>query len=477
MMAKKKIFYSMILLFAVISISSLSVSPVNTSFQVADEQSEINNNILSIPKSSATTVTEKWRYGFNTQPNKVAISKDGNYITALNGTSATLFSRSSNSTLWAYDPSLAAMRDVAMSYNGKYIVIEDHRYVYLLNNTPGTQKTEMWDYPNSPAGANTYHLDISADGTKIAVGNGTGIQLFDNIFATTKSAVWNWKNTAGLPQIFDIAISGNGKYIIAGGDSGFIYFFNTTDYKGSPMGDFDTTASVEFVAISYDGKYIVMSNTDNEVYFFNTTDNPQGDWMWNVTIDEDITCLDMSEDGSYVVVGSDNPGPAPYGVVTLFDKTFSTNKLPIWNETHIIKSTGGDNFVQSVAISSDGKYIVAGYQIPTVGSRSCLVLFDKSGKIWENFNVSDVLAIDAISVAISGSGNYIAVAEIGAGRSNLHLFYHPVPITSGIIIPGAGDDDDDDDDEEVIPGYEIHLIIGTISITTAILIRKRLKKK
>ncbi|MFX0043957.1 MAG: WD40 repeat domain-containing protein, partial [Candidatus Hodarchaeota archaeon] len=432
------------------------------------------------PKSSAVTVAEKWRYSFTSELGKVAISKNGNYIIALNVSTATFFDRNSNSSLWRFDlTGKTGFYEVAISEDGQYIALTNDTDLYFLDKTVANPKQEIWKYIINN---DEMHIDMSDDGYYIAVGSeqDDSVYLFNRTLKTPKTYEWNY--TLGFNP-YSIAISGNGQYIAAGGWDHYIYVFNTSDYQGVPMWKYDTTNTVYHLSFSEDGQYLVTGNdADEEVYFFNVTDY-QGVPMWNYTRDElsgsDLKDLDISGDGNYVAIAYDDDAFAgdPEGVVCLLNKTLSNNKLPEWSKKPFISTSDTDYYMESIAFSNDENYIVAGYSQPTspTPSYSSVLLYDREGLIWEGLNYTNDFYVK--SVSISEKGDYFAVAEDGVTRHNLHLFYHPVPSPSGpsYILPAA--DDDNDDEEQIDLTLPIVLTIVFVSIGGGIAIIYVLIKK
>ena len=72
--------------------------------------------------------------------------------------------------------------------------------------------------------------------------------------------------------------------------------------------------------------------------------------LWNFTTDDDITSVAISSDGNYIVAGSKDNQIYLFNHSSFLSKT---PKTPMWNYT-----TGDE--VNSVAISSDIFYIIAG---------------------------------------------------------------------------------------------------------------------
>jgi WD40 repeat protein len=115
--------------------------------------------------------------------------------------------------------------------------------------------------------------------------------------------------------------------------------------------------------------------------------------LWNYNTDFYVDSVAISADGKYIVAGS-----AEDYKVHLFDKDSNT---PLWSY-----DTGG--YVGSLAISADGEYIVAG--------SDKVYLFDKdsSTPLW-NYTTGGWME----SVAVSADGEYIAA---GSWDNNVYLF-------------------------------------------------------
>ena len=109
--------------------------------------------------------------------------------------------------------------------------------------------------------------------------------------------------------------------------------------------------------------------------------------IWNYTVDK-APLVAISADGKYMVAGGDK--------VYLFNKSSTTPKTPMWE----YDSAGTD--IYAVAISADGNYIVA-------GDVSKFYLFHKSdpNPLWD-YSISGWVN----SLAMSSDGTYIAVADM-----------------------------------------------------------------
>ena len=120
---------------------------------------------------------------------------------------------------------------------------------------------------------------------------------------------------------------------------------------------------------------------------FGSENSEARDPEWSYEHDQYFLSVATSETGEYIVTGADGGDNA----VSLFHKD---SNVPLWSHE--------TNAVNNLDISNDGAYIVAS------SSNDFLVFSrDSSTPIWE----SDVEGNQIESIAISGDGEYVAVAE------------------------------------------------------------------
>jgi WD40 repeat protein len=440
-------------IFTLFSINILAANNPQHAITLSN-QDEDSANQLSEPKVSAEgDVTSLWNYTFTGTGNsfQVEISGDGKYILGINNTCANIFHRNSNKSLWTYVAG-NYIKEAAMSYNGRYIVLIDNNHdVTLLDST---SKTDLWHF-NDASGCVDLYVDISEDGTKVAVANTSGgVFLFDNAASGgQKQPVW-WHDDGTWYK--DVAISGNGQYIVTGDNNDNIRLFNTTTTTPKTYEwQFDTTNNVKQVAISYTGDYFVALNNDDEVYLFNTT-NPGGKPMWNFTTTEYIETMDISSYGNKIVV------PTP-STLYYFNNSFqSGNKTAEWS--YIITDNLNINDIEIAGGYKDIYYIGFGTYNPTFYLLNSTKTTPKL-EVWKN-------PIDSIHyVDISALGDYFVFCS--DVTDTLYLYHHDVPIPPALIPYLAGDDDDDDDDEPAIPYGNYYLGFAGLAIVALIVIMKR----
>lgn len=304
---------------------------------------------------------------------------------------------------------------VATSADGDYSVAggEDQK-VYFFG--PGTSsleyKTPLWI---SGVGERVKTVDISENGTHLVVGSSREVYFFKKFDNRPF-----WKYHTG-PWLLSVAISADSRYIMAG-TSGKIYLFRDSD--NMPLWNYEANARFDHVAISTNGDYLTAGSgewKDSEwiggVYLFVSSDNAP---LWVYQTIGEILSIDISENGEFVVASD---GHAIY----LFS---NADNIPLWSYRQ------NQEFYRSVAISADGKYIVAGcgegYQLELVGGDK-VYLFSNSDNIplWSYHTGGYVRP-----VVISAEGNQIVTIS---DDTRIYTFGNAdnIPLWSRIVEHGA----------------------------------------
>ena len=229
---------------------------------------------------------------------EIAISANGEYIVV--GTAdghnsrVHLFSTSSNSPIWSYTAG-GDIRTVAISDDGEYITAGGNtNMVYLFSKNSGTP---LWDYNT---GDDVLSVSISADGEYIVAGTENhGVHLFSKDGSTP---LWDYYTNA---RVITIAISADGEYIVAGNENDLVFLFDKD--SGNPLWSYQATVwiqqdlEISDVAISANGDYIVAGDTDGNVILFDkNSSTPQS--ITNLDPDSPVW-VSISEDGRHIVAG------------------------------------------------------------------------------------------------------------------------------------------------------------------------------
>ena len=465
-MSKRIIIFSLILFSSFVTTSVLgALAPTIT--PNLSNQRDNTLNALFRPKASAAKVTEKWVNDDGpSQIKQVVISADGNYIAAIYESSknVTLFHRDSNSTIWEFEAA-DFIDEIAISWNGSYIVACDDTNVYLLNSTEENPKTAMWKFNGTMPVTSDIYVDISLDGKYTAVGIGhdfEALYLLNNSYSQNKKEEWQVDTNIVTDLPSCVSISGDANFTVFGDDStGHVHLFNKTKIPSKiAEWKYDTTATIKDVEMSHTGDYFIATNDQNEAYLFNTTDY-QGIPTWKFSkpgnLVQDIA---ISADGNFSVV-------CYAGTVYYLNNTFSaltSQKEPLW------EWNAGD--LKDVDISADGKYIVI-----ATGSGATLYLLNSTKTApkveeWKDYDGDEVYV-----VSINALGDYfVAGISLPSSIYRISLFHHDISIPTippGLLGGGDDDDDDDDDEERAIPFGGYYLLFFMIGIISSIIIMKR----
>ncbi|MFX0178972.1 MAG: PQQ-binding-like beta-propeller repeat protein [Candidatus Hodarchaeota archaeon] len=217
-----------------------------------------------------------------------------------------------------------------------------------------------------------------------------------------------WYSQTGY-EVQTVAISSDGNYIVSGSKySGKnLITFHRKDYSTPLWINNDLNGEVCDVDISLNGTYIVAGTgygfgKDTRIYLFESNSSLP---VWSYEAENIVFSVAISSDGNYIVAGSKDDR------VYFFHKSSST---PIW-------SYKAEDHISSVAISNDGSYLVAG------SGDHRIYFFERSSStpLW-SYTIDYISGNmgDVESVSISSDGNYIvAGTQIYQGTSKVYLFH------------------------------------------------------
>ena len=377
-----------------------------------------------------------------------AVSKDGNFIAALNNTGLYYFAWNDSSPRWWYlsGPAGAGMfLSVAISANGEYVVVGNMTSgsVYYFNNSrtrSGPQPSNtytwisvhFWGFPNSDVERGT--IDISDNGEYVVVG-GTGDSVYYFVDCTSKSGimqVWTWSRSSGTGYVHAVDMSADGKYVAIGGPdplagpTGFVAFFkdaNVFPYPANHVWYAHLTGSIMDVvelAVSDDGYSVVAVSEAVPVtlYYWAGATGLSGDPAPTWARQQGFSSVDMSSDGNRVVAG--------HGLIAslyYWDHARTrtgTDELENWRELESLN-------VYDVAINDDGNLIAAVAYNVTSGFYE-VYFFTPSDELIDYF----VLQSRDYYISMSGNGQVTAVG--GTPFDSLSVFTWQAPV-GGQLLP------------------------------------------
>jgi WD40 repeat protein len=379
-----------------------------------------------------------------------AVSKDGNYIAAVNYTGLYYFAWNDSSPRWWYlsGPAGAGMfLSVAISANGEYVVVGNMTSgsVYYFNNSrtrsgPQASNTytwisaHFWGFPNSDVERGT--IDISDNGEYVVVG-GTGDSVYYFVDCPLRSGimqVWTWSRSSGTGYVHAVDMSADGKYVAIGGPdplagpTGFVAFFkdaNVLPYPANHVWYAHLTGSIQDImelAVSDDGYSVVAVSETVPItlYYWADATSLSGDPAPTWARQQGFSSVDMSSDGNKVVAGHRVLGSLHY-----WDNAKTrtgTNELERWTEL-------GSLSVWDVAISDEGNLIAAVGQNFTSGSYE-VYFFTPSDELLGYFEV--LSRIQDYYLSMSGNGQVTAVG--GSLFDSLSVFTWLAPV-GGQLLP------------------------------------------
>jgi WD40 repeat protein len=386
--------------------------------------------LVAVPNSAAQNpvVTELWSDPMHV--NDVAVSRNGNYIAAVNDTGLFFFWWNQSTPLWWYNNNTIDEQflSVAISADGSYVIVGNNSYpptapstgsIYYFGNCTiraGHQATNGYNWTSShffgegTPSVERGTIDISDNGEYVAVG-GTGYNLYMFFNSTKRSGSGlndNWSIGVGI-DVWALDMSPDGQYIAFGGGStpnGFVAFVihaNTMSYyKAWNAWNLD---AIRDIAISDDGSAVCASGRwGNLSYWADAkalTGNPSSTWNSSLS----FGCIDTSSDGDMVVAGS-----VAFSL-HLWDNALArsgSNSPETWTNLY-----GED--IYDVAISDDGKIIAA--VMPYGDGPAHVCFFTDQNVTIGNFTEPPGLTM----LSMSGDGRVVAAG--GDAEDSLHVFY------------------------------------------------------
>ncbi len=188
-------------------------------------------------------------------------------------------------------------------------------------------------------------------------------------------------------QILCVAINNDGKYVITGGTDKRTYIWDTkTGEKSKSFGGH--AEKVTGVVYNSNYKTFVTASADMKLVVWGAEDSkPKGIIKGNTS---PVTCVSINPINEYIANGAGN-------------------EIKIWDEKYkaVVSLQGHTKQVNSIAFSSDGKYLVSGSSDGTVR-----IWDPASGQLLHTMEASEK---EILSVCFSADGKYVA----SGGTDNL----------------------------------------------------------
>lgn len=205
----------------------------------------------------------------------------------------------------------------------------------------------------------------------------------------SKEPVWSWSSST---SITDVSISSDSRNISATYARSVSLWKNDTDSPHNPYNTKTLTEGISDMAMSSSGDYVLTGEETNKVTLWN-----EGSKVWDKGgFLNGIYGVDISDDGSNITVVDQKN-------VYFFSKDSSTE---VWNENF------AEQYMATVSISPDGKYIAAG----TFDGNVYVFLASDKDTVWFHSDVSDGRITD---IDFSGDSSHLV---IGTASGRVHVY-------------------------------------------------------
>jgi WD40 repeat protein len=226
--------------------------------------------------------------------------------------------------------------------------------VMMVSTVYAAPPTQLW---SDAVGTND--IALSKDGNYVAVASGNQLRFYGRTSGTPL-----WTHTLSSGDFRSVAPSADGDCVVAGislPDGGKVLFWkNSRTLTGNPASSWMSEnlgggVYRRCLDISEDGNYVVACGTGRWVFYWANTKILSGadkPWTWRSVLFSSVECVDLSSDGDYVAAGIVDYTLGDMAAYWKNTRTLTGNdRNPDW------KSSSPDNSVSDVAISDDGNYI------------------------------------------------------------------------------------------------------------------------
>ncbi len=282
------------------------------------------------PEPVEQPFTLLWEYDTGVDVYGVGITEDGEMILAGSSDFNLYAFDKTGEVLWQYEL-FGAVNDISLTPNADRIVatsfVTPNGTVYLFDSKGRLIWKKTLEAP-------AWGADISSDGETIALSLGNDkIRILDK----NGNTEWEYETRHSAWGVWEIGLKPDGG-VVAGSDDTYFYVLSPDGqliFENSQGGTGHTTG----VAVSKEGDYVgIVTGRSMSVYFYQGTN-----LLWETQTGFNNGDIDMTPDGELVAVAS-------------YDK----NAYLFNKKGELVMKVPMKERVQSVVLSSDGKYLVAG---------------------------------------------------------------------------------------------------------------------
>lgn len=274
-----------------------------------------------------------------------------------------------------------------------------------LYNTRG--ETPLWE-KKAEATGHAKAIATSSDGgrTAVAINNPTGtagrVFVYDNL----GRYVWDFNvtdvtGTSGSP-VTVMQIARQGRLLVIGHAEGVTFLdpFSTTKPKGDQVVTYQTNGEVTSIDLSRDGAFVVVGTADGSqgfVYFFPSTDRKQ---PWNRGFSSAINTVAISNEGSFFAAGT------RAGDVHFFEQDASLVAKPRSDTEKLEKFNLAGKSVVKLDYDSTGSTLVATTEVEVAGFH-----LSRNSPIWRVTGASLSLEDPLVGALVGDGGERVLVVS------------------------------------------------------------------
>lgn len=276
----------------------------------------------------------------------VAISSNGSIIAASTSNKILVFGKDSNRPKWEGEKGNQGL-NIALSPNGQYLA------AVVSTPTPDTtngttvvfwktdNKTPLWQYFQ---GANFHDLDFSADGSVLVATTGCPDRRAYFFSKDSNEPLIRSEMLTYDSPVQRARITSDGQFAAfttdGGPESSLVAFFNKDSKEPLWKYDDGQRRAARSLGMTPDGQFIAVGNMKGDLYLFSKENNtPLKKWQFKSS----FGALDISDNGQLIAAGGTDKN------VYLIEKDGNEPKPITFNE-----------FVDTLDMSGDGKYVVVG---------------------------------------------------------------------------------------------------------------------
>lgn len=227
-------------------------------------------------------IKKLWRYEIKGEVNRVGASKNCSYIVAVSPDDKKAYLFNGSGKLNWYYKNKAGVNSVAISPDGRYIIIGSKGSLLQMDQN----KNIIWE---ETIGSNS--IVFSSDARYFACGGNDG-----TIYFFTRHANLVWRLAVG-DYINCLSISENNS-VIASSDNRNVYYINN---KGKMQGQNKLRSRIKRVDVSSNGDFFVTAGGDEFISLY----DKGCQLVWRCNTGEMINAVSITPDGNCIVGGSE----------------------------------------------------------------------------------------------------------------------------------------------------------------------------